>query len=195
MIEHISRLLAKSLYDDNNTEKSSKEEIDILQYGIECIINFFIPIIIIYVYALLSHSSLDMLIWLFSFLLLRNFIGGYHASSHICCIISSSIIGILSIYSISRISTEYFIFKILLIILFFIMFLKIGPILQDESYNDIQQSLRRKTIWTFVIYIAIILLLFFFNIHYWASLYIGTVSSYILYIIEYLKRIYQSVYK
>lgn len=35
MIEYISKLLAKSLYTDKNTEESSYEEIAILQYGIE----------------------------------------------------------------------------------------------------------------------------------------------------------------
>ena len=42
MIEHISKLLAKAIYDCDSTntdEESSCEEIDILQYGIECIIN------------------------------------------------------------------------------------------------------------------------------------------------------------
>lgn len=192
MIEYISRLLAKSLYDDN-TEKSSCEEIEVLQYGIECIINMLIPLIIIFIYAFLSHKTLDMFIWLFSFLLLRNFIGGYHASSHIRCIVLSSIVGILSIIFISHMSTAYFTFKMLIIVLFFIVFLMIGPMLQNESYNHMQQSLRQKAIWIFIFYITIILLLFFLNLHYWASLYIGTVSSYVLYIIEYLIRKYISI--
>lgn len=91
MIEYISRLLAKSLYNDD-TEKSSYEEIKILQHGIECIINTLIPLVIIFIYAIFSHRTLDMFIWLFSFLLLRNFIGGYHASSHIRCIVLSSFV-------------------------------------------------------------------------------------------------------
>ena len=33
MIEHLSRLIAKSLY-NNTAEKSSSEEIEMLQYGI-----------------------------------------------------------------------------------------------------------------------------------------------------------------
>ena len=41
MIEHLSRLIAKSLY-NNTAEKSSSEEIEMLQYGIECIINILI---------------------------------------------------------------------------------------------------------------------------------------------------------
>lgn len=193
MIEYISRLLAKWLYDGNNTDKSSYEEIEVLRYGIECIINTLIPLIFIFIYAFLSHRTLDMFIWLFSFLLLRNFIGGYHASSHIRCIVLSSIAGILSIIFISHISTEYFIFKILIIVLLFIVFLMIGPILQNESYNHMQQSLRQKAICIFIFYITIILLLFFLNLHYWASLYIGTVSACVLYIIEYLIRKYKSI--
>lgn len=193
MIEYISGLLAKWLYDGINADKSSYEEIEVLQYGIECIINTLIPLIFIFIYAFLSHRTLDMFIWLFSFLLLRNFIGGYHASSHIRCIVLSSIVGILSIISISHISTEYFIFKILIIVLLFIVFLMIGPILQNESYNHMQQSFRQKAICIFIFYITIILLLFFLNLHYWASLYIGTVSACVLYIIEYLIRKYKSI--
>ncbi|MBE5946391.1 MAG: hypothetical protein E7259_05500 [Lachnospiraceae bacterium] len=193
MIEYISRLLAKLLYDYNNNERASCEEIDILQYGIECIINILIPLIIIFIYAFFSHSTIEMFIWLFSFLLLRNFIGGYHASSHIRCIVLSSIVGILSIILISHMSTELFIFKIIIIVLLFIVFLVIGPMIQDESYKYMQQSLRQKAIGTFVIYIASILLLFFLNLHYWASLYIGTISACVLYIIEFLIRKYKSI--
>lgn len=93
MIEHLSRLIAKSLY-NNTAEKSSSEEIEMLQYGIECIINILIPLIIIFIYAFLSHKTLDMFIWFLSFLLLRNFIGGYHTSSHIRCIILSSFVSL-----------------------------------------------------------------------------------------------------
>lgn len=139
MIEYISRLLAKSLSGDN-TEKNSCEEIEVLQYGIECIINMLIPLIIIFIYSLIFHKTLDMFIWLFSFLLLRNYIGGYHASSHIRCIVLSSLVGILSIILISHMSSAYFIFKMLIIVLFFIVFLIIGPILQNESYNYMQQT-------------------------------------------------------
>ncbi len=191
MIEYISKLLAKSLY-DNKKENSSCEDIEILQYGIECIINTLIPLIIIFLYALFSHRIPDMLIWFFSFLILRNYIGGYHASSHIRCIILSSTLGILSILFISHMSTKYFVMKILIIIFLFIVFLIIGPILQNESYNYMQQSLRQKAIYIFIIYIASILLLFFLNLHYWASLYIGTSSAYVLYVVEFLIRIFKS---
>lgn len=194
MIEHLSRLIAKSLY-NNTAEKSSSEEIERLQYGIECIINILIPLIIIFIYAFLSHKTLDMFIWFLSFLLLRNFIGGYHTSSHIRCIILSSFVGILSIILISNMSTAFFIFKILIIVLLFTAFLMIGPMLQNQSYIYMKQSLRKKAIWTFLIYIASIFLLFFLNIQYWTSLYIGTISACVLYLIEFLIRKYKSNYK
>jgi accessory gene regulator B len=193
MIEYISRLLAKSLYDGDKTDKSSCEEIDILQYGIECIINTLIPLIIIFIYAFFSHRTLEMFIWLFSFLLLRNFIGGYHASSHIRCIVFSSSVGILSVLLISHMSTDHFIIKIIIILLLFFTFLLVGPMLQNESYNHMRQTLRKKAICIFIIYIVCILLLYFLNLHYWISLYIGTVSSCILYIIEYFKRKYSLI--
>lgn len=160
MIEHLSRLIAKSLY-NNTAEKSSSEEIEMLQYGIECIINILIPLIIIFIYAFLSHKTLDMFIWFLSFILLRNFIDGYHTSSHFRCIILSSFVGILSIILISNMSTAFFIFKILIIVLLFTAFLMIGPMLQNQSYIYMKQSLRKKAIWTFLIYITSIFLLFF----------------------------------
>ena len=192
MIEYISKLLAKSLYTDKNTEESSYEEIAILQYGIECIINTFIPLIIIFIYAYFSHRLPDMFIWLFSFLLLRNFIGGYHASSHIRCIILSSIVGILSIILMTHISSEQFIFKIILILVLFVGFLSIGPILQNESYTYMEKKIRQKAICLFISFIAGILLLYLLKIHYWVSLYIGTVSAYVLYIIEYFIQKYKA---
>ena len=158
----------------------------------ECIINTFIPLIIIFIYAYFSHRLPDMFIWLFSFLLLRNFIGGYHASSHIRCIILSSIVGILSIILMTHISSEQFIFKIILILVLFVVFLSIGPILQNESYNYMEKKIRQKAICLFISFIAGILLLYLLKIHYWVSLYIGTVSAYVLYIIEYFIRKYKA---
>lgn len=197
MIEYISRFLAKLIYDCNAAdaaeEVSREEEIEILQYGIECIINILIPLIIIFIYACFSHRLPEMFIWLFSFLILRNFIGGYHASSHIRCMIFSSMVGILAILYISHMSTELSIIKIIILILLFLIFLLIGPITQNESYNHIRQSLYQKATWTFVIYIAGILVLSFLHLPYWTALYIGAVSACVLYIIEYLKRKYKRI--
>ena len=92
-------------------------------------------------------------------------------------------------------STAFFIFKILIIVLLFTAFLMIGPMLQNQSYIYMKQSLRKKAIWTFLIYIASIFLLFFLNIQYWTSLYIGTISACVLYLIEFLIRKYKSNYK
>lgn len=96
MIEKISNFLAGKLSANLSTD-SSYSDTEVLQYGIECIINITIPLIVIFVYSLFQHSCIEMIIWSFSFLLLRNYLGGYHAPTHISCLIISCIYGIVSI--------------------------------------------------------------------------------------------------
>ena len=94
MIEKISFYLAKKIYicsEANNlcVADEENEDIQVLQYGIECIINMSIPFIVIFGYAWYFKMLMPMIIWMTMFLSLRNYIGGYHANSHFQCILYS----------------------------------------------------------------------------------------------------------
>ena len=109
MIEHVSQMIANRL---GTTLHYEKDNIEILAYGLECIINSAITSILILAFALLTHHFVSCLIWIVYFTLLRSKIGGYHAPSHISCILSSTGLCIFSV-----IISDNYIFPILLILL------------------------------------------------------------------------------
>ena len=83
MIEKISYYLAKKIYmcseaDVTCVVDEKNEDVQVLQYGIECMINMSIPVMVIFVCAWYFKMLIPMLIWCVMFLILRNYIGGYH---------------------------------------------------------------------------------------------------------------------
>lgn len=98
MIEKISRIISYKLLLFRNADEISNDDLDILQYGLECIINTLIPIIIFLIVAFHQHMIFDLVLWLITFLITRNYIGGYHARTHLRCIFISTITGESVIY-------------------------------------------------------------------------------------------------
>lgn len=196
MIEQLYLQIAKKIYSNNNTGNSSSEkdnDLAIIQYGIECIFNILIPILIISIFSLFQHKVPEMILWIISFLILRNYIGGYHASSHIKCIIYSAILGVISISSLSLLDTSYITIKIILLTFYMIFFIVNGPILQDQSYQAIHNILFTKGLFFFIIEILIVYILLQNKIQLGNSVFVGVTSSFILYTIELIKRrIYRS---
>lgn len=95
MIQSISHYFSEKL-------ASNSEEQEVLQYGFECLINTLIPTIFYFLFALAQSMIFETIIWLVLFLLLRNYIGGYHASSHGRCIAISTLYGLLTLFCIDN---------------------------------------------------------------------------------------------
>ena len=55
---------------------------------------------VIFVCAWYFKMLIPMLIWCVMFLMLRNYIGGYHAKTHFRCILYSSVYGVIAMYGI-----------------------------------------------------------------------------------------------
>ena len=88
IIQTIARKIACKL--NHITESDNpKAGIEVLQYGIECILNSVITICAILTFGFFTHSIVLCLIWMVSFSLLRSVIGGYHAPNHESCILFS----------------------------------------------------------------------------------------------------------
>lgn len=190
MIEYISDYFAKFLCSKNtsNSTFSNNDDFEIIKYGIECIINILIPIIVYFIFSTITHNIINMLIWLPAFLFLRNYIGGYHASSHIRCIIFSSLFGILCIWVSSILTNEYLYIKISIITTCLILYLIEGPILQNETYLSIKNSLYIKGLIVFILECFFMLLLFYFNIKLGNCFFLSILGAYILYVTELTKR-------
>ncbi|MGN0151909.1 MAG: accessory gene regulator B family protein [Wujia sp.] len=190
MIERMASYFAKLIYSDNKetNAESEENELEVIQYGIECIINLLVPIIIIFFYSILAHRIPDMIIWLISFLTLRNYLGGYHASSHLRCMILSSITGILALLFSSIMTSTYLCAKVISLSICMILFLIHGPILQDQTYKTIRNSLYIKGIVIFIVDIIFVFILLYFNCKLGNALFIGVCTAFILYLLELLKK-------
>ena len=62
-----------------------KDEIDIYIYGLQLIISSIIGISIILVAGIIFERFKDSLIFLFIFIIMRQYSGGYHADSYLKC--------------------------------------------------------------------------------------------------------------
>ena len=82
MIVKLSKLITKVLL---NQKSISENDIDIYQYGIEITISSLLNIALIVIVSLITNSLFSGLIFLSTFIILRQFTGGYHAESYFKC--------------------------------------------------------------------------------------------------------------
>lgn len=182
MIKKISHYFSKQL-------AANTEEQEILQYGFECLINTLIPLIFFFIFAIVKKMIVETIIWLILFLLLRNYIGGYHASSHGRCIVMSTIYGLITLFCICYfnsipLTTEIYVCSLLII--FHILF---GPIIND---NDLIDNYRKYKIIGLIIIIVesiLMIILNYKNIFIHSSLFFSIVSAELLHYAERVKRL------
>ncbi len=70
-------------------EDVSADQLEIYIYGLECFLNTFITIVLLFVWGVLSHTLGYTLIWVITFSLLRHYTGGAHAPTQLTCILGS----------------------------------------------------------------------------------------------------------
>ena len=93
MIEQLSKRIADNLV-KNGADASQRE---VYAYSMECIFNYLLSDLLLYSIGFLIHQLPAIFVWSISYSLLRVHIGGYHASTHARCIISGTIVGLLSL--------------------------------------------------------------------------------------------------
>lgn len=71
-----------------------QDQLDVYIYGLECFINTAVPVTLLTIWSLFSKCIFETWLWLFVFSLLREYTGGYHASTQFACITSSTLLGI-----------------------------------------------------------------------------------------------------
>lgn len=190
MIKSISYYLAKIILRKTNTNtfSSKSDDCEILQYGLECIINTVLTSAILLIFAIFTNDISSLFVWLFSFLILRYYIGGYHANSHFACILFSCFIGILSLLLASNLSTSYIFVKIIILLFFLFIYFLIGPILQNDTYNSQYTRLRKRGL-VVIIFDTLIIFIFLCNKYKSGNtIFVGTSAAFILYILEILNR-------
>ena len=179
MIQRISHYFATRLSKENGQENT--DEIEILQYGIECIINTFIPVLIYIIVSCALGLVLPMTLWLLFFLILRNYIGGYHASSHGACIFCSIIYGICFLLIIKNISHVPLYLELLICSFFMIIHIIKGPIIHDEDLTCNFKKYKISGFLFLIFEIIVISILNYSNISYHMSIFISIISAELLY--------------
>lgn len=101
MINKISAILSEEIRLRLN---SSDNETEIYAYSIEVLISLFINLIILFFMAFILKKTVELIIFIVFFSVLRSFAGGYHAKTHIECISLS-----LSLFILSALSSTYLI--------------------------------------------------------------------------------------
>lgn len=81
-------------------EDVSADQLEIYIYGLECFLNTFITIVLLFVWGVLSHTLGYTLIWVITFSMLRHYTGGAHAPTQLTCILSSFFLGCLGKWAI-----------------------------------------------------------------------------------------------
>lgn len=161
MIEKISFTLAEKILEIADSDYPDTDELEILKYGIECIINMLIPISFFVAYSLFQNIFGEMICWLITFIVFRNTIGGYHARSHSSCIISTILYGILSLFTLQFIDKSTFLLKIITLVIIFTIHRVSAPIIHREEKQN-EKYLQKAKYW-----INILLLLFLHSFYYY----------------------------
>lgn len=70
-----------------------EDQKEIYIYGMECFLNTSIPLLLIVIWGIINHCIFETFTWIFAFSFLRQYTGGYHASSQWICITSTTLLG------------------------------------------------------------------------------------------------------
>jgi accessory gene regulator B len=99
MINKISALLSEEIKLRLNSSDNEKE---IYAYSIEVLISLFINLVILSFTAYILKKQAELIIFILFFSVLRSYAGGYHAKTHIECMVLS-----FCIFMISALSSTY----------------------------------------------------------------------------------------
>ena len=80
-----------------------EEVIDFYRYGIEILISSLINILLVLILGLVSNGFYNALIYLFAFILIRQFSGGFHANTYFKCIFLTNL-GFISVNLLSKLT-------------------------------------------------------------------------------------------
>ena len=166
---------------------SNTDEHEILQYGFECLINSIIPISFFLLFAILQNIFLETLMWMTLFLLLRNYIGGYHASTSIRCIVLSTLYGLFMILCIKYIHSVHLFIEVLICSIITIYHIIFGTILNDK---DLVINYKKYKLLSLIIILIESIFIIVFNMNscrLHLCIFISMISAELLHYIEKIK--------
>lgn len=103
MISKLAKNMAHFFVLQNITEESKEA---IYAYGMELMIADVLNTLIVLLIALISHTLPAVIIFVAVFMVLRRFVGGYHANTHLSCMTTLVAVMLIFSYGICNISNE-----------------------------------------------------------------------------------------
>lgn len=103
MISKLAKNIAHFFVVKNITEESKEV---IYAYGMELLISDVLNTLIVLMIALISHTLPAVIIFIAVFMVLRRFVGGYHANSHLSCMLTLVVVMLVFSYGICNISGQ-----------------------------------------------------------------------------------------
>lgn len=101
MISRLAKNIAHFFTLHNITEESKEV---IYAYGMELLLSDVLNTFIVLLIALISHTLPAVIIFTAVFMGLRQFAGGYHANSHLSCMLTLTVIMLFFSYGICNVS-------------------------------------------------------------------------------------------
>lgn len=174
-----------------NNETIKEEEKDIYIYGYEIMLSNIVNFMIILSLGLFLNQLIDGFLFYITFIITRQYCGGYHANTYLKCNLIFGFLCLLTLFF-SNILYPYISF-ISLMILFFIY---IGCIFEyapiDNEYKRLSEEDKKKyrkiSIWISILWLVVDILLFFTAKEYAITLTITLVIIAMLMVIEINRR-------
>ena len=162
MISKLAKNIARFFVVQNITEESKEV---IYAYGMELLISDVLNTIIVLLIALISHTLPAVVIFIAVFMGLRQFVGGYHANSHLSCMFTLVMVMLVFSYSICNVSVQIApIFSIGFITIALPIIFCIAPVPHPNKPMSEEKRIKlrkRSIILTVAISVAVIVLLVF----------------------------------
>lgn len=105
MISKLAKSIAHFFVVQNITEESKEV---IYAYGMELLISDVLNTIIVLLIALFSHTLPAVVVFIAVFMGLRQFVGGFHANSHLSCMFTLVMVMMVFSYGICNVSGTYY---------------------------------------------------------------------------------------
>lgn len=144
MIAAISMKISKSLLKSNAV---NQDELNIYAYGIQLLILGIVDWCITFLFMLLIGEIYLSIVYLLIFFALRKHCGGYHAETHIRCIVISNAVYVLSVLASANMQYENFT-TLLLVgeIINFIIIYKFSPVEHPNKHIEPVEMARHRKI-------------------------------------------------
>lgn len=141
MIEKLAQKFARWLV--NNSDYHSEDDYDVFVYGAECALNEIIAEAIIFALAFLLGVPLEMLVRQLFWIPFRLNSGGFHASSHVLCIVISTILAVTCVF-LAKAIVDYSWILFLELILSIVIAFTVAPVVHPNNPVSESNYMRSK---------------------------------------------------